>query len=98
TVEPWFDVGCFVAPAPFTFGNASRNILRGDNLEYLDLAVYKNFRFAEAHQVQLRAEFFNVANHPNFAFPLATVNVPGAGRVFGASPGRILQFGAKYNF
>jgi len=43
-------------------------------------------------------EFFNFTNHPNFAFPAATVNLPGAGRVFGSSSGRILQFGAKYNF
>jgi hypothetical protein len=98
TPQRWFDVQCFTAPAPFTFGNTSRNVLRGDAIQNVDFAVYKEFRITESHHVQFRGEFFNFTNHPSFAFPVGTVNVPSAGQVFGASPGRIIQFGAKYSF
>jgi hypothetical protein len=98
TIQRWFDPGCFAAPAQFTFGNSGRNILRGDSLELFDLAIYKNIDIREQHRLQFRAEFFNAANHPNFALPLATINAPGAGQVLNASPGRILQFGIKYRF
>jgi hypothetical protein len=98
TPQRWFDMQCFTAPAPFIFGNTSRNVLRGDAIQNMDFAVYKEFRITESHRVQFRAEFFNFTNHPSFAFPVATVNVPSAGQVFGASPGRIIQFGAKYSF
>ena len=99
TVDRWFDSSCFVTPAQFTFGNSGRNILRGDSVELMDFAIYKSFVITESHRLQFRAEFFNALNHPNFALPTATVNVPTTtGRVFNASPGRIVQFGLKYNF
>ena len=98
TLDRWFDTSCFVQPAPFTFGNTSRNVLRGDGYENLDFAVYKSFSITEQHRAQIRVEFFNALNHPNFGFPAAAVNVQGAGRVLVASPGRIIQFGAKYSF
>lgn len=98
TLNHWFDTSCFVAPDPFTFGNSGRNILRGDSYENLDLGLYRNFSFSENQRVQFRAEFFNVLNHPNFALPVGTINTPSAGRVFGSSPGRIIQFALKYNF
>jgi hypothetical protein len=35
-----------------------------------DLALYKNTVLTERLRLQLRAEFFNLLNHPNFANPL----------------------------
>jgi hypothetical protein len=32
----------------------------------------KNFRIAERNTVSLRAEFFNIANHPQFSCPTLT--------------------------
>src|SRR5262249_8027830 len=29
TIDRWFDTSCFVSPAPFKFGNTSRDVLRG---------------------------------------------------------------------
>jgi hypothetical protein len=98
TIERWFDTSCFTAPAPFTFGNAGRNILRGDTIQSVDLAVYKTFAITERHRAQFRAEFFNLPNHPDFGLPRSTINTPSAGQVSRASPGRIVQFGVKYYF
>jgi len=35
-----------------------------------DLALYKNTKINERLSVQLRADFFNILNHPNFSSPL----------------------------
>src|SRR5262249_26125539 len=79
TLDRWFDTSCFAAPAPFTFGNTSRNILRGDGYENLDFAVYKSFRITEQQRAQLRVDLFNALNHPNLCVASATVNVQRAG-------------------
>jgi hypothetical protein len=35
----------------------------------LDFSVIKDFKFGERFSLQLRGEFFNILNHPNFADP-----------------------------
>jgi hypothetical protein len=56
-------------PAAGKFGNAGRNILRGDGLKNFDLGIYRAFRLTERQSLQFRTEVFNLANHPNFYFP-----------------------------
>ncbi len=56
-------------PTPGTFGNAGRNIFRGPGLRVWDLSLVKTWKAGERYSLQLRAEFFNVLNHPNFANP-----------------------------
>src|SRR5882672_6340021 len=51
------------------FGNLGRNALHGPTFKQWDLAIYKNTAITERLKMQLRAEFFNVLNHPNFANP-----------------------------
>jgi hypothetical protein len=68
--------GCFVAgntvltsPAPGTFGNMRRNVVYGPGFVNLDFSLIKKFQFGERLNVELRGEFFNILNHPNFADP-----------------------------
>ena len=49
-------------------------------------------------KVQIRGEFFNITNHPNFGGPGATLNGPGFGIVSGAGAGRRIQLGARFVF
>jgi hypothetical protein len=56
-------------PAPGTLGNLGRNALHGPNLAQPDLTVDKAFRSTEHKNVQIRADFYNILNHPNFAYP-----------------------------
>jgi carboxypeptidase family protein len=51
------------------FGNMGRNSLRGPAFKEFNLSVFKDTALAEHVTLQLRAEFFNVLNHPNFANP-----------------------------
>jgi len=56
-------------PGTRHYGNLRRNILSGPTYKQWDLAIYKNTAITERLNMQLRAEFFNILNHPNFANP-----------------------------
>jgi hypothetical protein len=87
-------------PGPFSFSNTGRNFVIGPGLQNWDIGISKRFNLAGDNTwMQFRAEFFNIANHPNFGQP---GNVAGTGS-FGtiattASDSRELQFGLKLNF
>jgi hypothetical protein len=87
-----------------TFGNAGRNILRGDGLKNFDLGLYRSFRITERQGLQFRAEVFNLANHPNFYFPEARFSQGAFGTIaraaFQSQTGaqRQIQLALKYIF
>lgn len=66
----YVNAGCFSAPAPGRLGNAGRNYLSGPGQFNTDLSFYKNNKVTERFSLQLRAELFNLTNHPNFAPPI----------------------------
>ena len=93
------------------FGNTGLGILLGPGQVNFDASIIKTTKITERTTFQLRAEFFNLLNHPQFA------NLdPGSGtggtvsqlpNVFSASAGtavstsvnpRIIQLGAKFIF
>jgi hypothetical protein len=49
-----------------TFGNLGKNTLIGPGLFELDYSMKKQFDINERVNLQFRAEFFNILNHPNF--------------------------------
>jgi outer membrane receptor protein involved in Fe transport len=51
------------------YGNEGRDEFRGPNFRQFDFALYKNTPLTERIALQLRADFFNIPNHPNFANP-----------------------------
>ena len=50
-----------------TFGNIGKNVLRLPNTWNWDMELSKYINFTERWKLQLRAEYFNIFNHPNFA-------------------------------
>jgi len=56
-------------PGTRHFGNERRNSLVGPAFKNWDFALYKDTALTERLNMQLRAEFFNILNHPNFASP-----------------------------
>ena len=98
TIQRWFDVSAFAAPPDFTFGNAGRGILRGDNLVNFDFSLAKNFSFGENRTVQFRAESFNAFNHPDFGLPNRTLDSPAFGTIGSATAPRTMQLGLRINF
>jgi hypothetical protein len=51
------------------YGNEGRDEFRGPNFRQFDFAIYKNTPLTERLALQLRADIFNLPNHPNFANP-----------------------------
>ena len=57
-------------PGSRHFGNLGRNSLRGPAFKELNFSLFKNTAITEKVNLALRAEFFNLFNHPNFASPI----------------------------
>jgi outer membrane receptor protein involved in Fe transport len=57
-------------PGTFHFGSLGRNSLPGPGYRNFDLSLFKTTAITDQVKVQLRAEVFNVFNHPNFSSPL----------------------------
>jgi Carboxypeptidase regulatory-like domain len=70
----WFNPSAFALPPPGQFGDAGRNMLRGPSFAQFDLALQKSFQVREGMKIMLRADAFNLLNHPNFAVPSNTQN------------------------
>ena len=66
----WFNTACFqqVPDTTGTFGNTSRNSVRGPGASNIDLSVIKNTKMGPVSS-ELRLEVFNLLNHPQFANP-----------------------------
>jgi outer membrane receptor protein involved in Fe transport len=99
SVERWFNPAAFSDPAPFTFGNAGRNIIPGPGNNLLDFAVHRKFPFGEGRSLELRVETFNAFNHPNYGIPLPFADFgPFFGRVVSTGEPRRIQFGLRLDF
>ncbi len=57
-------------PGTWHFGSLGRNALRGPGYKNVDFSIFKDTPITEGVKVQLRAEIFNIFNHPNFSNPL----------------------------
>ena len=98
SLDRWFDVAAFPAPAQYTYGNSGRNILFGPGVRASDLKIGKNFYFKERYRVEFRTEMFNFTNTPAFGLPASAVNLPQAGQIRSAGEPRRVQFGLKFVF
>jgi hypothetical protein len=99
TAQQWFNTGAFAMPGPFTFGNAGRNVVFGDNEINVDMALHKNTPITERVGLEFRAEMFNIFNHTNFAdVPGRTAFTATFGKYTSALNPRQLQLALKLHF
>jgi hypothetical protein len=96
--ESVFDPTAFAMPAPYTFGNAGRNVLAGPGATSIDLALVRSLRLIDRVIAEFRAEAFNLANHANFDLPERTFGLPTFGRVLSAGQARQVQLGLRFTF
>jgi len=67
--QNWFNPCVFVSPTG-AFGNEGRNVLTGPGFTNIDFGLSKSMALGgENHRLQLRGDFFNLFNHPNFDIP-----------------------------
>jgi hypothetical protein len=94
--DHWINPAAFSVPAG-TSGNLGRNTVRGPGLRNLDLSLVKAQSIGEG-RLELRVEFFNIFNHPNFSLPNPVMG-PTLGLISStSSPERQIQLGAKFSF
>jgi len=80
----------FLLPGALRQGTLGRNALRGFPFYQLDMALTRQFKFNDRVSLQLRAEAFNLLNHPNFddavALLTALGGAPGSSSTFRLDP------------
>jgi Carboxypeptidase regulatory-like domain/TonB dependent receptor len=101
--------GAFGAPGVGNFGTIQRNSFTGPGEFKADMSIFKNFTITESVKAQFQAEFFNVFNHPVYAFNVnqtgsgTCIDCGGAGQINstegnGAPTMRQFQFGIRVTF
>ena len=91
----------FVAPASYTFENSGRDILRGPGYWDFDFTLAKNFplKFLEEGSfLQVRADSYDLFNHPDFYQPASAVGAIGVGTITSTHTSRSFQLGARIEF
>jgi hypothetical protein len=108
--QSWFNPCAFAFPAPglipntFQFGTEGRNVLTGPGYTNLDFGLSKSMALgSENHRLQLRGDFFNLFNHPNFDVPAHVLGTSSFGQVlsanfYGNKPPRQIQLSARFVF
>jgi hypothetical protein len=70
TLTRWFNTAAFVNPAPLTFGNSPRSVLRGPSFVTTDLTLEKAIALSDRHSLDVRVEAYNLLNRTNFNTPV----------------------------
>jgi hypothetical protein len=108
-VNQWYNPAGFqaVAEQTATFGNTGRNTTLGPGQFNIDMSVAKVTRIGKT-ELELRAEGFNILNHPQFNFPntqfgnaafgTITQMLPNPACALCGTTERQLQLSAKFRF
>ena len=82
--------GCVFSSNGQHFGNEARNSISGPGFEDVDFSVQKDTTIYRNVTLEIRADAFNILNHPNFGQPLATMSI-GKGTITTGSFGEIVN-------
>ena len=98
----------FTYPDAFQVGSAGRNVFRNPSFFETDASLVKRFAITERHQLQFRAEAYNLFNHPNFGFVSSNLNLDNSatfgkfnqtiGTQTSAGSWRTMQLALRYEF
>ncbi len=99
TADRLFNTVAFSDPAPYTFGDAGRDVIPGPGNEVVDVALHRRFIVREGKTVEFRWETFNALNHPNLGIPGPYPDFgPFFGKAFSAGNPRRMQFALRFDF
>jgi len=105
TVQRWFNSSAFVTASGAQLANNLITLsprfggVRAPGLNQFDLSASKNTYFTEHAYAQLRCEFLNAFNHPEFGTPNTTVTSAAFGTITTLSqPPRTVEFGLRIVF
>lgn len=98
TSAVWFNKNAFTRPANGTWGNSVRNAWMQPGFWAFDVGLRKNFPVTEKQRVQVRFEFFNILNHPNWNGANTNPTSAQFGLVTSKGGARTIQLALKYIF
>jgi hypothetical protein len=100
--EPNFSGQVFFLNPPGSTGNLPMFFINGPWYFNWNAGLFRNFKWGENRQIQIRAEAFNVLNNPQFnigeASTIFSVTSSTFGRLGSTFSSRIIQFGARIDF
>lgn len=106
----YLSAAAFAQPDDGTFGNLGRDAVYGPSYWNADFSINKDTAISDRVGVQIRAELFNIFNHPNFALPNSTFGTDAFGLItqtpdvaqgnpgLGGGGPRVIQLGLKVVF
>ena len=100
TRNEWFNTAALTTPAQGTLGSFGRNVLMDPTYYQVDTSIFRNFPIWHSLKFTLRADAFNVLNHPVLGTPGTATTTPST---FGlitstANSQRLMQFSGKIQF
>lgn len=94
-VDGFLNRSAFVSSGA-AFGNLGRNSVIGPRQTRFDLSLMKITRLSEQANLEIRGEFYNATNTPNFRDPVSNLSESNFGRILQMRGGpRVIQVGAK---
>ncbi len=103
----FFNTCAFQDPAFGSFGDVTLNTVNGPGVKNWDVSVLKTIPVGESRRFELRGEFYNALNHPNFLFAApgpqnsnnaTTFGSTNFGVVTAARDPRLIQIGLKFYY
>jgi outer membrane receptor protein involved in Fe transport len=98
TQASWFTQSAFKQQAPGTYGNAGRDSIIAPGTFNFDVAVSREFSMRERYRLQVRGDFFNILNHPNWNSPGLSITGATFGQITTFGSPRIIQMAMKFFF
>jgi hypothetical protein len=110
TNAEWFNPAAFVAPATYVsngvtydpYGTSGYDLLRGPRFQDWDMSLQKTVLIGERYHFLLRADSFNIFNHPSFGTPNNDIsNTSSVGTITSTASNyepRTVEFGVKFSF
>jgi hypothetical protein len=83
----------------YSWGNTPMGVVQGPGEHNLDISINRQFQVRERFQAQLRGEFYNAFNTPQFSAPGTTVGSSSFGVITSSAVApRLIQLGLKMRF
>jgi hypothetical protein len=99
-MNTYINKAAFADPAALTLGNVAPFLtrLRGFGTVNENFSLQKNFRFVEKYRMQIRADFLNSFNRPQWGGIQTNVTNPQFGQITSVTGNRSIQLGARFDF
>jgi hypothetical protein len=88
--DRWFNTDVFARPAKGDPGNAPKDVIRLPGTHNWDVSFFKNVRFKERYNLQLRWEMYNAFNHTQFSDVDTTARFDATGKQVNARFGQVI--------